>query len=102
MANRLRNIEIKRDVLNQRKYYKNVEYPSIPVSMEDIYIISKMGDRLDLLANDFYNDPHLWWVISKANPGKVKRDSFFIDPGLQIRIPTDIQGIYKSFDKINK
>ena len=102
MANRLRNIEIKRDVLNQKKYYKNVEYPSIPLSVEDVYIISKMGDRLDLLANDFYNDSHLWWVISKANPGKIKRDSFFIDPGLQIRIPTNIQGVKKLFDKINK
>jgi hypothetical protein len=102
MANRLRNIEIKRDVLNKRRYYKNIEYPVIPVSSNDVYIISKMGDRLDLLANDFYNDPQLWWVISRANPDKINRDSFFIDSGLQIRIPTDVQDIYTRFNKINK
>jgi|TARA_B110000908_G_scaffold86877_1_gene103762 hypothetical protein len=102
MANRLRNIEIKRDVLNKRRYYKNIEYPVIPVSSNDVYIISKIGDRLDLLANDFYNDPQLWWVISRANPDKINRDSFFIDSGLQIRIPTDVQDIYTRFNKINK
>ena len=27
----------------------------------------KVGDRLDVLAQDFYDDPRLWWVIAEAN-----------------------------------
>lgn len=26
------------------------------------------GDRLDLLARHYYNDPRLWWRIPDANP----------------------------------
>ncbi len=26
------------------------------------------GDRLDLLALHYYNDPHKWWLILDANP----------------------------------
>ena len=102
MANRLKPIKIKNEL--SKRYYKNIEYPSIPSSIDDIYIITNSTDRLDLLANDFYGDPHLWWIISKANPEKINRDSFFLNPGLQIRIPSRkrIPEIYDKFEKINK
>ena len=102
MPNRLRYIEIKRDQITNNRYYKNIEYPEIPVAPNDIYIISKSTDRVDLLAFDYYNDEKLWWIISKANPGKIKRDSFFIDPGLQIRIPSNVEIIYDEFEKLNR
>ncbi|ATB39030.1 hypothetical protein CYFUS_004469 [Cystobacter fuscus] len=28
----------------------------------------RSGDRLDLLARHYYNDPRLWWRIVDANP----------------------------------
>lgn len=28
----------------------------------------KVGDRLDTIAQEFYGDPRLWWVIAEANP----------------------------------
>jgi nucleoid-associated protein YgaU len=28
----------------------------------------RVGDRLDSLAESFYGDPRLWWVIAQANP----------------------------------
>ena len=102
MDSRLRKIKINRDQTTQNRYYKNIEYPEIPVSSNDIYIISKATDRLDLLANDYYGDVRYWWVISKANPDKVKRDSFFINPGLQIRIPSNVENIYNVFLNLNK
>tara|TARA_R110001592_G_scaffold336422_1_gene621974 strand:+ start:303 stop:608 length:306 start_codon:yes stop_codon:yes gene_type:complete len=101
MPNRIRKIQTRKNSIN-KKYYKNIEYPSIPVSSNDIYIISKSTDRLDLLANDYYNDVNAWWVISRANPDKIRRDSLFLDPGFQIRIPMNIQNIYRDFDKLNK
>ena len=30
-----------------------------------------VGDRLDLLALQYYNDDRLWWRIRDANPGVV-------------------------------
>ena len=102
MPNKLRNIKIKRDLVTKNRYYKNIEYPEIPVSENDIYIISKSTDRLDLLAKDYYNDVRLWWMISKANPNKIQRDSLFLNPGVQIRIPSDVESIYNAFEKLNK
>lgn len=98
--NRLRNISEK--TKNKINYLKNVKYTSIPLDISDIYIISKDGDRLDNLSDQFYKDPDLWWIISKANPNKIKRDSFFITPGLQIRIPMEIDFILEDFEKINE
>ena len=100
MPSRLVNIK-KRIKEDDKLYYKNLEYPSIPVSADDLYIISKSTDRLDLLANDYYGDSNAWWIIVKANPDKIKRDSFFLNPGLQIRIPMNIREIYDNYDKIN-
>ena len=104
MANRLSKIQVKTDLDTNNRYYKNIEYPSIPEDTNDIYIISRSTDRLDLLAFDYYRDSQLWWIISKANPDKVKRDSFFLNPGLQIRIPSqsNVSAIYENFRLLNK
>ena len=100
---RLRNkILVKRDKITNNRYYKNIEYPIIPVDIADVYIITRMGDRLDNMAFDYYNNSDLWWIISRANPEKIKRDSFFITPGIQIRIPADKTGILKKYEKLNK
>ena len=102
MPNRLRKIQKREDKIKNIKYFKNIEYPSIPLSSNDIYIISKSTDRLDLLAHDYYNNSDAWWIISKVNPGKIRRDSLFLDPGYQIRIPMNLQDIYNRFDRLNK
>ena len=102
MPNRLKIIKIKRDADTGNRFFKNIEYPEIPVSPDDIYIISKGTDRLDLLANDYYGDHKLWWIISKANPDKLKRDTLFIDPGLQIRIPSNFEEIYNTYENLNQ
>tara|TARA_R110000744_G_scaffold371874_1_gene483150 strand:+ start:70 stop:375 length:306 start_codon:yes stop_codon:yes gene_type:complete len=82
--------------------YKPIRYPDISLSSEDIYIITTIGDRLDSLANQFYNDIRLWWIISTANPHIVRRDSYALKPNLEIRIPSKITKILKDFEKINK
>lgn len=100
---RLRNkILVKRDKVTNNRFYKNIEYPIIPLNVNDIYIITKIGDRLDNIAFDYYNNPDLWWIISRANPEKIKRDSFFLTPGIQIRIPHDRAGIIKKYEKLNR
>ena len=36
--------------LTGTKYLKLKKYPNIPLSEDDIYVITTIGDRLDLLA----------------------------------------------------
>lgn len=40
---------------------------TIPVSVTDIYIQTTSVERLDKLANKFYDDSTLWWIIASAN-----------------------------------
>lgn len=38
-----------------------------PPTDSDIYINVTTPERLDLLANQFYNDATQWWIIAAAN-----------------------------------
>ena len=85
-----------------KQYYKPLKYPDIPFSINDLYVRITIGDRLDSLAKQFYNDTRLWWIIATANPDIVGRDSFSLKPGIEIRIPTHYDTILNIFEKINK
>ena len=100
MASRLRTLKIKN--INRKRTYRALKYPEIPLSIEDLYITTTDGDRLDLLANQFYQDLDMWWIIATANPGVVKRDTFNLKPGLEIRVPANPQGVMQEFESLNK
>jgi len=89
---------------NGKIVFKYLKYPKISLSIDDIYATTLVGDRLDLIADQFYNDVDLWWVITTANPDIIRRDSFNLKPGLQIRIPSPdrITDILRSFEQLNK
>ena len=38
----------------------------------------------------------------KANPNKLRRDSFFMPVGIQIRIPANLDFIIRDFENLNK
>jgi nucleoid-associated protein YgaU len=101
MKNRVKNITILRTP-DRKRYYKALKYPNIHLSINDIYVITTSGDRLDLLANQFYKDTRLWWIIANANPEIVRRDSFNLKPGLEVRIPTNTTKILNDFEQLNK
>ena len=63
--------------------FSTTVYSSIPKSDDDIYVITQEGDRLDLLAHQFYGDVSLWWYIAKANNLKF----ITLDVGKRLRIP---------------
>ena len=102
MPSRLESIEQYRE--NNKRYFKYIKYPNIPLSVNDIYAVTVEGDRLDLIANQFYNDVDLWWIITTANPDIIRRDSLNLKPGLQIRIPDPnrVSNILRSFEQLNK
>ena len=93
--------KIPQTIYNKKRAYKTVRYPEIPLDENDTYVISQSGDRFDLLANQYYNDPSLWWVISTANEN-FQQNSMVVPEGQQVRIPTGISNILYSFEQINR
>jgi hypothetical protein len=100
MPSRLNYIAERRS--DNKRYYKNLKYPEIPLSVNDLYITTTVGDRLDLLADEFLNNVDLWWIITTANPDIIRRDSFNLRPGIEVRIPDNVQGIIEEFEALNK
>ena len=100
MRNVKRNIKMKKK--EGKRYYKPIKYPNIPLSSNDIHVITTIGDRLDSLAYQFYNDSSLWWVISSANPDIIRKDSYALKPGMEIRIPYDPGFAIRAFEVANK
>jgi len=83
-----------------KRYYKQKYYPNIPLSETDEYIITTIGDRLDTLAYSYYRDSTLWWVIAMAN-NNVTKGLMFPEPGVQLRIPTNLNAVIASFNNFN-
>jgi len=79
--------------------YKSILYPQIRTSADDIFIIVKETDRLDLLAYKYYGDVTMWWVIAQANHIK---NTFYIAPGTQIRIPINTDVITTDTNDLNR
>lgn len=99
MNYRYQNIQIKKNKELGNQFYSNNIYPDIPFSNSDSYVITVLGDRLDLLAFDFYGDTSFWWVIASANA--LTGDSLYLEPGMQLRIPADLSGILNEYRTIN-
>lgn len=90
--------------------YRTSYYPEVPVTANDIYVYTTQGDRFDVLANQYYGDSSLWWVISIANtatagtdlPSDLPQNTLVIPEGIQIRIPANPQSVVQKFKLINQ
>jgi hypothetical protein len=100
MANRYNYSKIIRTSETKKNYLESTIYPKIKATDNDLYIISTQGDRLDLLASQYYSDRNLWWVIAVAN--NLNDASLSIEPGKQLRIPGNISNILSDLQKVNK
>tara|TARA_R100000995_G_C3446838_1_gene106101 strand:+ start:74 stop:415 length:342 start_codon:yes stop_codon:yes gene_type:complete len=85
-----------------KRYYKYIKYPTPPLSLNDIYITTTSGDRLDSLAHQFYKNVDFWWIIATANIDIIRRDSYNLKGGLELRIPMDITSMIRNFELDNK
>jgi hypothetical protein len=107
MINRYKNIPTTK--INKKTLYKTSRYPEVPLSENDIYVYSTQGDRFDVLAQQYYSDSSLWWVISVANTGgagtstqaDLPQNSLEIPQGIQIRIPANYNAVIRNFNVIN-
>lgn len=84
-----------------KPYFKGKQYPNIPLSATDVYVITTIGDRLDYLAYTYYRDSEMWWVIAAAN-NNVTKGLLFPVPGTQLRIPTDLSNILRLVNQFNQ
>jgi len=85
---------------NKHRKYQTTIYPKIEPDDSDIFVVSNIGDRLDLLANIYYGDVTLWWIIAQAN--NIGKGSLNIKPGTNLRIPQNIEDVYSEMESINR
>lgn len=99
MANRYQNIKRLR-TREGRNYISNPIYPQITPSGQDTYLITRQGDRFDKLAQEFYNDSSLWYIIASTNP-EAFSGGLIPKIGVQIRVPSNQNAILDSFRTFN-
>ena len=97
---RYNNTRIKRKQDGDRVYSYTL-YPKIPIQNSDVFITPTYGDRLENLANEYYQDTSLWWIIAQANGIKGFTALYTKNFKGELRIPTEIQDIINEFNSIN-
>jgi len=82
-----------------KRVYKSLLYPTIPVAYNDLYVITNEVTTFDSLANKYYKDSTLWWVLAQAN--KLGNGKLSVPAGIQLRIPQNINNIIGDFKLLN-
>tara|TARA_Y100001970_G_C14096475_1_gene782982 strand:- start:317 stop:580 length:264 start_codon:yes stop_codon:yes gene_type:complete len=86
MANR----KIANRVLYKGYNVSETTYIEIPEQHpDDRWVVTTMGDRLDLLAKQYYGNQHLWYFIAKVNG----INTVTVDAGIKLRLPKTIPGL---------
>ena len=84
-----------------KRMYQTVRYPEIPRLLSDVYVYTVAGDRFDTLAQQYYGDSDLWWIISVAN-NNLNQNSLTPPLGSQIRIPSNPVPTIAEYKRINQ
>ena len=82
----LKKVENKKGIKKLETAYCNQHIES----GDDTIVLTQPGDRFDLLANQFYGDPNLWWYIAKANNMKFNA----LPAGTKLVIPASFIDAY--------
>jgi nucleoid-associated protein YgaU len=85
--------------LNKITQYKTPKIPPLTAQVRRRFTplkhVWKQGDKFYKLANEYYGDPKLWWVIAwynqKPNEGMVK-------PGVVVFVPQPLQKVLTYFN----
>jgi len=85
-----------------KRYYSTTLPPTVERTDTDIYIITVIGDRLDLIAFDYYGDATKWWAIASANPNAFTYNgSLAVEPGIQLRVPLSANNVEEAYTNQN-
>ena len=92
---RYKESKITKDTEDGFLKYQTTIYKKVPENNNDVYVITQQGDRLDLLANQFYGDSSLWWFIGHVN----NINTMNLEAGVRLRISFDLQSATGLVDK---
>tara|TARA_B100001564_G_C20426903_1_gene572730 strand:+ start:26 stop:319 length:294 start_codon:yes stop_codon:yes gene_type:complete len=87
---RYKGVKLKKD-LDGNRVLSPSTVPNIPIKDTDVFLYPIFGDRLDTIAQRFYGDANLWWIIAKAN--EIGKGQIGLDLEKKLRIPTEIGDI---------
>lgn len=91
--------QTKQRIFNGKRVFLSTRYPEIPKRISDIYVIATEADRIDILAQKYYNNPSLWWIIAQAN--SIGKGTLRLEAGRQLRIPIEVNFILREYKRIN-
>ena len=74
---------------NGRRRAETTILPVPPTVSSDTYIEITTPERLDTLANRFYGDSELWWVIAVANG--LGKGTLYIPENTRLRLPSNTE-----------
>lgn len=97
MISRYQNNPTKKTI-DGREVYQSKIYPNIELRDTDLYVATELGDRLDTLAHQFYNDSSLWWIIASAN--NIHNGQIGLAEGTILRIPEAYISIIRDFKNV--
>lgn len=88
-------------VLNEKNktVYKTILYPRIDPAPDDIYIMTTVEDRLDVIAFKYYKDVRYWWILAQAN--SLGKGSLVVPSGTRLRIPKNVNKIITDYESLN-
>ena len=84
---------------NGTRYLNRIEYPPIPLRDSDVLIRGVFGQTFMNVANEYYGDKDLWWIIARANN---QSESIYMILGKEYRIPQSVNFILQEFNLLNK
>lgn len=68
------------------EFWDTLVLPDARTRQDDVQYIVASGDRIDLIADRFYQDARLWWVVAWANNLEILPTDLV--EGQQLRIPS--------------
>lgn len=71
-------------------YLAFMEFRDIPEDSTDIAmtVSAKFDQRPDLLSNELYGTPELWWIFIVRNPDQMVDPIYDLVAGLDLFVPT--------------
>jgi hypothetical protein len=73
-------------IVDDVEFWDTLALPDATPRQDDIQHIVAQSDRIDLLANRYYQDAGLWWVIAWANGLDILPTD--LKENMQLRIPS--------------
>ena len=85
------------------RHYLTPKWPKLTAQVRNRFVRQQhtwaLGDRYYKLANQYYGDPKLWWVIAWYNE---KLTEGHVKAGMTLYIPTPIEDVLSYFNIFSK